>query len=159
MDELITGYMVSPLGTIRLQHSGKGICSLVFTDQEIPEIGHLCELDDCKQQLNEYFGGTRKEFDLDLDLSGTDFQKLIWKELLEIKFGQIVSYADLAKKIGDMKSIRAVGRANATNPISIIIPCHRVIGSDGKLTGYAGGLWRKKWLLDHEQRLLQLNLF
>lgn len=159
MDKLITGYMTSPLGTIRLQHSGKGLCSLIFVDHELPESDSYSELDECKHQLNDYFEGTQKEFDLILDLAGTDFQKLIWMELLKIKFGQTLTYADLSRKIGDMKSIRAVGRANATNPVSIIVPCHRVIGSDGSLTGYAGGLWRKKWLLEHEQKHFQMSLF
>lgn len=159
MDKLITGYMTSPLGTIRLQHSAKGICSLIFVDHELPETEHYSELDECKQQLNQYFEGTRKEFNLILDLAGTAFQMKIWAELLKISFGNTLTYADLARKIGDMKSIRAVGRANATNPVSIIVPCHRVIGSDGSLTGYAGGLWRKKWLLEHEQKHFQLSLF
>ena len=123
------------------------------------KLNHYSELDECKHQLNEYFEGTRKEFNLILDLAGTDFQKLIWMELLKIKFGKTLTYADLSRKIGDMKSIRAVGRANATNPVSIIVPCHRVIGSDGSLTGYAGGLWRKKWLLEHEQKHFQMSLF
>ena len=123
------------------------------------KLNHYSELDECKQQLNEYFEGTRKEFNLILDLAGTDFQMKIWAELLKIRFGNTLTYADLSRKIGDMKSIRAVGRANATNPVSIIVPCHRVIGSDGSLTGYAGGLWRKKWLLEHEQKHFQLSLF
>jgi methylated-DNA-[protein]-cysteine S-methyltransferase len=159
MDKLITGYITSPLGTIRLQHSAKGICSLIFVDHELPEAEHFSELDECKQQLNQYFGGTRKGFNLILDLDGTAFQMKIWAELLKISFGNTLTYADLSRKIGDMKSIRAVGRANATNPVSIIVPCHRVIGSDGSLTGYAGGLWRKKWLLEHEQKHFQLSLF
>lgn len=159
MEKLITDYFRSPIGTIQLQHSGKGICSLIFLDEEMPESKNSSQLDECKNQLKEYFEGKRKEFSLHLDPKGTDFQKLIWKKLLEIKFGQTKTYAEIAKKTGDLKSIRAVGRANATNLVSIIIPCHRVIGSDGSLTGYAGGLWRKKWLLEHEQKISQLSLF
>jgi methylated-DNA-[protein]-cysteine S-methyltransferase len=156
---MITSYINSPIGTIRLQHSGKGLCSLVFMDHQLPETDNYPELKECKKQLNEYFTGTRKEFELQLDLSGTDFQKLIWNELLKIKFGQTVTYSNIAGKIGDSKSIRAVGRANATNPVSIIVPCHRVIGADGSLTGYAGGLWRKSWLLEHEGKHYQPGLF
>jgi methylated-DNA-[protein]-cysteine S-methyltransferase len=159
MDNLITSYIHSPIGTIRMQHSGKGLYSLVFMDIQLPETENYPELKEYKKQLNEYFIGTRKEFELQLDLTGTDFQKLIWDELRKIKYGQTLTYSDIAKKIGDNKSIRAVGRANATNPVSIIVPCHRVIGANGSLTGYAGGLWRKKWLLEHEQKHIQLNLF
>jgi methylated-DNA-[protein]-cysteine S-methyltransferase len=159
MEELITDYFRSPIGTIQLQHSGVGICSLIFFEGEIPESRNIPQLDECKNQLEEYFEGKRKEFSLQLDPEGTDFQKLIWDELLQIKFGQTMTYSELAKKTGDIKSIRAVGRANATNPVSIIIPCHRVIGANGSLTGYAGGLWRKKWLLEHEQKIFQLSLF
>jgi methylated-DNA-[protein]-cysteine S-methyltransferase len=112
-------------------------------------------LDECKQQLNQYFEGTRKEFNLILDLAGTAFQMKIWAELLKISFGNTLTYADLSRKIGDMKSIRAVGRANATNPVSIIVPCHRVIGSNGKLTGYACGLDIKAFLLNIEQNKLE----
>jgi methylated-DNA-[protein]-cysteine S-methyltransferase len=159
MEKLITDYFRSPIGTIQLQHSGNGICSLIFIEGEIPESRNIPQLDECKNQLEEYFDGKSKEFSLQLDPAGTDFQKLIWNELLQIKFGQTMTYSAIAKKTGDIKSIRAVGRANATNPVSIIIPCHRVIGADGSLTGYAGGLWRKKWLLEHEQKIFQLSLF
>jgi len=159
MEKLITDYFRSPIGTIQLQHSGKGICSLIFLEGEMPGSTNFPQFDECKSQLEEYFDGKRKEFSLQLDAMGTDFQKLIWNELLQIKSGQTMTYSELAKKTGDLKSIRAVGRANATNAVSIIIPCHRVIGSDGSLTGYAGGLWRKKWLLEHEQKIFQLSLF
>lgn len=103
-------------------------------------------------QLEEYFEGKRVEFDLPLDLQGTDFQKRVWNELLTIPYGKTVSYKELSIRLGDVRAIRAVAAANGANPVSIIVPCHRVIGSDGSLTGYAGGLWRKRWLLDFEQR-------
>ncbi|MCU0371019.1 MAG: methylated-DNA--[protein]-cysteine S-methyltransferase [Bacteroidales bacterium] len=102
------------------------------------------------KQLDEYFSRDRKTFDLPLDLHGTDFQRRVWNELLHIPYGKTVTYKELALKLGDIAAIRAVAAANGANPVSIIIPCHRVIGSDGSLTGYAGGLWRKKWLLEHE---------
>ena len=105
-------------------------------------------------QLNEYFAGTRKDFDLPLDPNGTDFQKSVWDELVKISYGTTTTYLKLSRKLNNEKAIRAVGTSNGQNPIAIVIPCHRVIGSDGSLTGYAGGLWRKKWLLEHEQFVL-----
>ena len=108
------------------------------------------ELEDCVMQLNEYFEGSRKHFDLKLNPQGTDFQKNIWKLLQSIPYGKTTSYLNLSKQYGDVKSIRAIANANGKNPLWIIVPCHRVIGSDGSLTGYAGGLHRKRWLLEHE---------
>lgn len=111
-----------------------------------------------KRQLMEYFSGKRKAFDLPLAITGTGFQKKVWEELRHIPYGKTLSYLGLSRQIGNVKAIRAVGHANGQNPLAIIIPCHRVIGSDGSLTGYAGGLWRKKWLLEHEGALLQTSL-
>jgi methylated-DNA-[protein]-cysteine S-methyltransferase len=115
----------------------------------------------CVQQLDEYFRGERQAFSLRLDPAGTDFQRRVWSQLLQIPYGQTVSYLAVAQAINNEKAIRAVGAANGQNPIVIIVPCHRVIGSDGKLTGYGGGLWRKEWLLSHERALFkqQLSLF
>lgn len=108
-------------------------------------------------QLKEYFAGTRKEFNVPLDIEGTDFQKKVWNELQKIPYGKTISYKSLAEKLGDVKAIRAVGKANGQNPIPIIIPCHRVIGSDGSLTGYVGGLDVKEKLLEIEgSRSLEL---
>jgi methylated-DNA-[protein]-cysteine S-methyltransferase len=109
-------------------------------------------------QLTEYFAGTRKKFDLPLDIYGTDFQIKVWEELKKIPYGKTISYKTLAENLGDVKSIRAVGKANGQNPIAIIIPCHRVIGSNGKLTGYAGGLKIKQKLL-HLEGALNPELF
>ena len=106
------------------------------------------------RQLSAYFEGTRRDFDLPISPQGTEFQRLVWQHLLDIPYGQIISYQDLAKDIGKPEAIRAVGAANGQNPISVIVPCHRVLGSDGSLTGYGGGLWRKEWLLKHEGALL-----
>ena len=105
---------------------------------------------ECIKQLDEYFSGKRKMFDIDVILKGTEFQRKVWNALKDIPYGVTVSYALIAEKTGDRKAARAVGNANNKNPVSIIIPCHRVIGSNGSLTGYGGGLWRKKWLLEHE---------
>ncbi len=106
----------------------------------------------CITQLDEYFAGVRTEFNLPLYLSGTDFQKKAWRALQDIPYNTAVSYKYIAQKIDNEKAVRAVGNANNKNPVPIIIPCHRVIGSDGSLTGYGGGLWRKKWLLEHEAK-------
>lgn len=121
---------------------------------EIPDC-----LQDCVTQLQEYFAGTRTRFNLKLNPQGTEFQKKVWQELLNIPFSKTRTYLEQTKAIGDVKAIRAVASANAKNPIWIVIPCHRVIGSDGSLTGYAGGLWRKKWLLNHENPVKQQSLF
>jgi len=109
-------------------------------------------------QLNEYFAGTRKEFDVPLDIEGTDFQKKVWNELQKIPYGKTISYKTLSEKLGDVKAIRAVGKANGQNPVAIIIPCHRVIGANGNLVGYAGGLDIKEKLL-HLEGALNPELF
>lgn len=111
-----------------------------------------------REQLAEYFTGTRQEFTVPLKLSGTPFQQRVWQELMRIPFGQTISYAEQARRIGQPTASRAVGHANSRNPISILVPCHRVIGANGKLTGYAGGLNRKKWLLDWERRIVSAEL-
>ena len=116
-------------------------------------------LEEAVRQLQEYFEGNRTEFTFKLNPSGTDFQKKVWDALLEIPFGKTISYLDLSKRLGDVKAIRAVASANGKNPLWIVVPCHRVIGTNGDLTGYAGGLHRKKWLLEHESPAKQTALF
>jgi methylated-DNA-[protein]-cysteine S-methyltransferase len=140
----------SPIGQILVICSSSGISKLVFSDMVEMESQENGMESLFIGQLEEYFNHKRKSFDLPLDLQGTEFQKRVWNELLKIPFGKTITYKDLALKLGDVKAIRAVGAANGANPVSIIVPCHRVIGSDGSLTGYAGGLWRKKWLLEFE---------
>jgi len=120
-----------------------------LADVEIPQV-----LTDGVTQLDEYFKGKRQVFSLKLAPEGTDFQKAVWHQLLEVPFGTTMSYLDIARAIGNEKAVRAVGAANGQNPIVIIVPCHRIIGSNGKLTGYGGGLWRKEWLLNHEGHLV-----
>ena len=150
----------TPLGIAKIVGSKNGISSISVLDADcklsnvVPE-----ELMECVTQLDEYFNDKRTQFSLQLDLNGTDFQKKVWRELQKIPYGKTISYLDLAKQLGDVKAIRAIANANGKNPIWIVIPCHRVIGSDGALTGYAGGLHRKKWLLEHENPLKQLSLF
>ena len=150
----------SPLGFTKITGDDDGIVSVTVlnSEEKITDIIPL-ELEDCVFQLQEYFDGKRKAFDIKLNPEGTDFQKKVWNELLEIPFGKTIAYLELSKKLGDIKAIRAVANANGKNPIWIIIPCHRVIGSDGSLTGYAGGLSRKQWLLEHESPFKQGSLF
>jgi len=143
-------YMNTPIGILKIQASEQGITRVDFSASENKAV-HTSKLTNrCKQQLKEYFDGKRKTFDLVLDQQGTLFQKTIWDCLIQIPFGQAVSYLDIANMANNSKAVRAVGAANGKNPISIIVPCHRVIGSNGTLTGYAGGLERKSWLLKHE---------
>ncbi|EGV42980.2 methylated-DNA--[protein]-cysteine S-methyltransferase [Bizionia argentinensis JUB59] len=157
----------SPLGYIKIIGDADGISSIIILNTDLPaeaegekitDVIPEC-LQDCAYQLNEYFEGSRKQFDLKLNPEGTAFQKKVWDALSTIPYGKTVSYLELSKTIGDVKAIRAVANANGKNPLWIVIPCHRVIGSDGSLTGYAGGLHRKKWLLDHENPYKQQLLF
>ncbi|GAB4335780.1 MAG: methylated-DNA--[protein]-cysteine S-methyltransferase [Flammeovirgaceae bacterium] len=147
-----------PLGIAEVEASETHLISLRFLDDTseiVPITASLKEnevLNSCFKQLNDYFAGARRGFDLKLDPKGTPFQKKVWEELSNIPYGETISYTQLADRLSDRKAIRAVASANATNPIWVIIPCHRVIGSNGKLVGYAGGLWRKRWLIEHENR-------
>ncbi|PNQ74719.1 cysteine methyltransferase [Hanstruepera neustonica] len=152
--------IASPLGFTRIIGDDDGIESITVLNSEeivsdvIPE-----SLEDCVYQLHEYFNGERQSFDIKLNPQGTLFQKQVWDELLNIPYGKTISYLELTKKLGDIKAIRAVANANGKNPLWIVVPCHRVIGSDGSLTGYAGGLHRKQWLLEHESPYKQQSLF
>ncbi|UAB76344.1 methylated-DNA--[protein]-cysteine S-methyltransferase [Mesoflavibacter sp. SCSIO 43206] len=155
-----TCYINSPLGVIKIEGDVDGIMSIsVLNSNEkltdiIPEV-----LQDCVYQLNEYFEGKRQTFSLKLNPQGTDFQQKVWKALQTIPYGTTTTYLKLSQQLGDVKAIRAVANANGKNPLWIVIPCHRVIGSDGSLTGYAGGLHRKQWLLEHESPYKQQTLF
>ncbi|WP_303316484.1 methylated-DNA--[protein]-cysteine S-methyltransferase [Flavivirga abyssicola] len=150
----------SPLGYTKINGDHHGISSVnvLNSEEKVTEIIPL-ELEDCARQLKEYFEGKRNQFNLKLNPQGTDFQKKVWKLLEQIPHGKTLSYLELSKQLGDVKAIRAVANANGKNPLWIIVPCHRVIGSDGSLTGYAGGLHRKKWLLEHESPYKQQSLF
>lgn len=159
MAETLIAYYRSPIGVLEITGSREGVSSVSFVDDAIDSSEIPVSLGDCVSQLDEYFGGRRKEFSLKLDLQGTEFQKRVWRDLLRIPFGQTVSYLDIAIAVGTRESTRAVGRANGQNPIAIVVPCHRVIGSDGSLTGYGGGLWRKRWLLNFESSAPQASLF
>lgn len=142
--------MNTPIGTLLIQASAQGITHVGFIDSETPANRPNALTTACRQQLQAYFDGKRKIFELPLDQQGTAFQKSVWNSLLKIQFGQAVSYRDIADMVNNRKAVRAVGAANGKNPIAIIVPCHRVIGADRTLTGYAGGLQRKAWLLEHE---------
>jgi methylated-DNA-[protein]-cysteine S-methyltransferase len=153
-------YYKTPIGTAKIIGNNKGIISINVIEDKIETSIQISKyLESCIVQLDEYFEGNRTRFDLKLNPQGTIFQKKVWDELLNIPFGKTRSYMEQTKKIGDPKAIRAVAAANGKNPIWIIIPCHRVIGSDGSLTGYTGGIWRKKWLLEHESPSPQQSLF
>ncbi|MEE4245856.1 MAG: methylated-DNA--[protein]-cysteine S-methyltransferase [Kangiellaceae bacterium] len=152
---IVTQYqqnVLSPIGNLVVSASDKGITS-VFFQSEINEIGNQ-HTEQGVQQLTEYFNKHRKVFELTLDLQGTDFQRQAWQALMDIPYGETRSYQQQASSINNAKAVRAIGMANGRNPISIIVPCHRVIGSNGKLTGYAGGIDKKQWLLQHEGVLL-----
>lgn len=160
MSLIETTYYKTPIGVAKIEGSKKGISAVTVLDKEIVTSSLIPDcLKNCVQQLDEYFKGTRKEFSLKLNPQGTDFQKKVWSELAEVPFGKTRTYLEQTKIIGNPKAIRAVASANGKNPIWIILPCHRIIGSDGSLTGYAGGLWRKKWLLEHESEYKQQALF
>lgn len=150
---LYTAYYSSPVGLLKLQCSDKHIKAVSFYDDknDVQNDGHKL-LQICAKQLDEYFTGKRKQFTLPLNQDGTEFQTKVWDLLCKISYGKTISYNDLSKQYGDLKAIRAVASANGKNNIAIIVPCHRVIGSNQSLVGYAGGLWRKKWLLDHEAK-------
>ncbi|MGD0581886.1 MAG: methylated-DNA--[protein]-cysteine S-methyltransferase [Bacteroidales bacterium] len=164
---IVTGIIETPIGKMVAGSVKEGICLLEFTDRkmlnteykilarylkdEISE-GYSIHIENITSELEEYFEGNRKTFSVPLVFAGTDFQKLVWNELMRIPFGATRSYTRQAEAIGDSSSVRAVANANGMNKISIVVPCHRVIGENGHLTGYGGGLWRKKWLLDHEKK-------
>lgn len=155
-------YYQSPLGTISIKASAYAVTEILFVNSYKGSKINEDELDltpsqspvinNCITQLNEYFSGERKLFDLPLSHTGTVFQKEVWCELMNIPYGKKISYLELSKRIENIKAIRAVGTANGSNKICIVVPCHRVIGSNGDLVGYGGDLWRKKWLLDHEAK-------
>ncbi|MBK6379701.1 MAG: methylated-DNA--[protein]-cysteine S-methyltransferase [Chitinophagaceae bacterium] len=156
-------YYQSPVGVLEIRSTGSSISDVLFVNSWKGVKLHEHELSfvkpkspaikACIKQLDEYFAGTRTEFSIHTLQVGTEFQQTVWKELCNIPYGRTISYLELSKRIGNVKAIRAVGTANGNNSISIIVPCHRVIGSDGSLVGYGGDLWRKKWLLEHEGKI------
>ena len=142
----------SPLGLLIVKSDGSSVTEISFSENDLQEQLSCEVLERCKSQLLDYFSGKIRFFDLPLKAEGTPFQQRVWAELMKIPFGETITYMELAVRLGDPKSIRAAGTANGRNPIAIIIPCHRVIGAGNKLTGYAGGIWRKKGLLELEMQ-------
>jgi methylated-DNA-[protein]-cysteine S-methyltransferase len=154
----------SPLGKLLLAATNEGLCGLYFEQhkhfrgmhgwQREETQSHLCN---AARQLDEFFAGRRMEFDLALDMPGTPFQRLVWQELQQLPFGKTTTYQAIAQRIANPRAIRAAGTAIGRNPVSIIVPCHRVVGTSGSLAGYAGGLERKRYLLAHEEQLIQIS--
>ncbi len=158
---LLVTYYPSPVGTLQIKSSAAAIHAILFVnawkgpklnEDEMTDNAGSAVVKLCTTQLDEYFEGKRRTFDFAFAQDGTAFQQRIWNALLEIPFGKTISYMELSKRTGNVKAIRAVGTTNGKNQLSIVVPCHRVIGSNGSLVGYGGDLWRKKWLLDHEAK-------
>ena len=162
MSGMAVAYYESPIGLLEVRGGENGVTAVNFVGARDPQAALSgkkalpAALAECLVQLDEYFRGERRAFSVKLDLRGTDFQRRVWKGLRAVRFGKTTTYKELAKAVGNPAGTRAVGGANHRNPVSIIVPCHRVIGSDGRLTGYGGGLWRKDWLLRHEGNDLSL---
>jgi methylated-DNA-[protein]-cysteine S-methyltransferase len=160
--KLYIDYLQTPIGELELTSTANDLLSVLFVETEKntldkQPVAFSKVNEETKKQLSAFFKKELSVFDLPMNPAGSDFQKTVWKELTKIPFGQTLSYLSLAKKLGDPNSIRAAASANGKNPIAIIIPCHRVIGSNGTLVGYSGDLWRKQWLLNHESK--QESLF
>ncbi|MBL7740361.1 MAG: methylated-DNA--[protein]-cysteine S-methyltransferase [Chitinophagaceae bacterium] len=157
MAEIYTTYYHSPVGLLKISGTEDYISGVSFHDTSQKNTGHKKHLPplliQCVEQLIQYFNGERRVFELPVSQPGTSFQQEVWNELAAIPFGKTISYLQLAIKTGDPKATRAVANANGKNNVAIIIPCHRVIGADKTLVGYGGGLWRKKWLLEHEMKI------
>jgi methylated-DNA-[protein]-cysteine S-methyltransferase len=158
MSEVFTSTIDSPVGPLTLVARDAVLTNLSMDAQRhlvpppLDAVRDDSWFKDIAQQLDDYFSGHRSTFDIEMNLIGTSFQKSVWSQLCSIPYGETISYGELAQRVGNPKASRAVGLANGRNPIAIIVPCHRVIGADGSLTGYGGGLERKTWLLDHESR-------
>lgn len=158
---IYTKYIDSPLGELEISATEDYLTSILFVDAQKKPSPRKAEtsfvsaiIEEYITQITEYFEGNRKEFDLRIQHVGTNFQKLVWEKLETIPYGKTISYLELSRRIGNEKAIRAVGTTNGNNKFNIIVPCHRVIGSNGSLVGYGGDLWRKKWLLEHEAKVL-----
>ena len=157
MEDTLTTRIASPIGTLTLTSDGTALTGLSIVDPDDIADSNLpadadAVLSVASEQLDAYFDMRLTQFDLPLAPRGTDFQRRVWESLRVIPFGETISYAELARRVGNPKAMRAVGAANGRNPLMIIVPCHRVIGADGSLTGFGGGIERKRWLLDHETR-------
>ncbi|MGZ3763478.1 MAG: methylated-DNA--[protein]-cysteine S-methyltransferase [Mucilaginibacter sp.] len=151
-------YHRTPIGTVRITEENNSISAVHFMNDDVqPESPETPLLKLAVQQLDEYFAGDRKVFDLPINQTGSDFQQEVWQCLLTIDYGKTISYAQQSKLMNNPLAIRAIAASNGKNHLAIVVPCHRVIGSDGSLTGYASGVWRKKWLLEHEARVMGIG--
>ncbi len=148
----------TPIGSLTIEADDGHILKILF-DWDKVQVRPNALTEKCKTQLREYFAGKRTEFDLPMKFNGTAFQKEVWQALLPVPFGETATYGEQAKKINKAKAVRAVGAANGQNKHTIVVPCHRIIGANGSLTGYGGGIDRKRWLLEHEQRVAGKTLF
>ncbi len=158
MPDSFSTYYQSPIGFLKISGTDSFISEILFIDTiEKPPADNKKKLPpviiNCIEELIQYFHGERRAFDFPLNQAGTEFQKRVWNELLGIPFGKTISYVELSRRVGDTKAIRAAASANGKNNIAIVVPCHRVIGAKNDLVGYAGGIWRKKWLLEHESKI------
>ena len=155
-----TAFLQSPIGTLIITGDVNGISAISISDNKSENSTEIhSSLIQAHTELSEYFSNNRKHFTFKTNPQGTEFQKSVWRELVNIPFGTTTSYLELSKKLDNVKAIRAVASANGKNPLLIVIPCHRVIGKDGSLTGFSAGLWRKEWLLEHENPSQQQSLF
>lgn len=160
MDQIYIAHYLSPIGNLEIVSTKTAITSILFVEscqersQSLPPV-----LQACLQELDEYFNDDRTFFTVETQQQGTHFQQSVWDQLTQIPFGTTQTYLEIAQRLHNEKSVRAVGYANSKNQLCILVPCHRVIGTNGKLTGYAGGLWRKQWLLEHERRQMFPSLF
>jgi methylated-DNA-[protein]-cysteine S-methyltransferase len=148
------GYYESPIGLLEIGGGERAVTWFYFVEERCDGAIASPVIERAVAQLDEYFAGQRRTFDLSLELIGTEFQQQVWRQLLAIPYGETAAYQEIANRLGNPRAVRAVGAANGRNPISIVVPCHRVIGGDGRLVGYGGGLWRKEWLLRNEGSLL-----
>ena len=149
-----TRHLDCPLGALRLTATDRGLRSVSFVEDGVREADDHPLLQQAAEELREYFAGKRTQFTVPLDPAGTEFQHAVWRQLVTIPCGSTASYAEIARAVGKPRGSQAVGKANGSNPLAIVVPCHRVVGTSGKLTGYAGGLDRKSWLLRHESATL-----
>jgi methylated-DNA-[protein]-cysteine S-methyltransferase len=150
MTGMFYSYFKSPIGLVQIGGTASEVTSLDFVERRREKTESHPLIDRAARQIAEYFAGKRQVFDLPISYQGTDFQERVWGQLLKVPYGETASYQDIARGVGNPLAVRAVGAANGKNPISLIVPCHRIIGSNGTLVGYGGGLWRKEWLLKHE---------
>lgn len=151
-------YLETPMGILQLQADITGLSAIGFVEERQTTSKRSKITDQAKQQLREYFAGHRQEFDLPTSVKGTEFQQQVWQQLSQIPYGQTCSYQDIANRLDKPKAVRAVGGANGKNPLTIVVPCHRVVGANGSLTGYAWGVSRKKYLLKHEMNIAEYQL-